>query len=105
MNPAEFAQLPGGDLVIEGLRDLRDGKCSDSALLVLIASPRLSRLGIDIPELPGVALPHEHRLFERLEDRCGADAHSQYNALTRRIVSFAHALERIQSQKIRLAGG
>src|SRR5438874_7487581 len=88
--------LPGEELVQEGLADLARGKISDCALLVVIASPRLKSLGLEIPriDLPG---PHEHRLYERLEERLGSGAHSYYNSLIRRIVSFARALEREKS--------
>ena len=47
---------------------------------------------MEIPQI-AVALPFERRLYELLEEKCGNDAQSQYNALTRRIVSFARALE------------
>jgi hypothetical protein len=88
--------LPGGDLVVEGLNDLANARLTDCSLLVLIAAPRLRGLGIQVPE-SDVPLPHEHRLYERLEERLGTEAHSHYNSLIRRIVSFAHALEREQS--------
>jgi hypothetical protein len=85
-------------LVQQGLLDLAQDKISDCALLVLIAAPRLRRIGIQIPNrsLPG---PLEHRLYEHLEERLGSGAHSAYNSLIRRIVSYARALEREQSQK------
>ncbi len=101
MSEADFIVLPGGDLVADGLSDLSNGQCSENALLVLIASPRLRTLGIDVPELHNVAMPYEHRLYERLEHQYGAGAHSRYNALIRRIVSFAHALDRIQWDELR----
>ena len=89
----QIAGLPGADLVSGGLADLKRGAVTENALLVLIASPRLKRLGIDVPARPDIPLPREHRLYELLEDKHGAGAHSQYNALIRRVVSFAHALE------------
>jgi hypothetical protein len=92
--PAEFpTDLPGADLVNQGLSDLSNHLTSDCSLLLLIVGPRLRRLGIDIPERPS-AQPFEHQLYSRLEDRLGNDAHSHYNSLLRRIDSFAHALER-----------
>jgi len=36
--------LPGGDLVREGLEDLRNGRETAPALLVAIGAPRLRRL-------------------------------------------------------------
>ena len=89
------AKLPGEDIVREGLDDLAHDRLTDFALLVLIASPRLRGLGLEIPERK-TDVPFEHQLYSRLEERWGAGAHSQYNALIRRIVSFARSLEREQ---------
>jgi len=90
------ARLPGEDLVQQGLADLAHDRITDCSLLILIAAPRLRRLGIEIPDRP-VPKPYEHQLYARLEERLGAGAHSHYNSLIRRIVSYAHALEREQS--------
>ena len=88
--------LPGQELVKQGLADLSQDRVSDASLLVLIAAPRLQRLGIQVPDRPFP--PHcEHRLYARLDERLGPGAHSYYNSLIRRIVSFAHALERERS--------
>lgn len=89
--------LPGEDLVEQGLADLAQARVTDFSLLVLIAAPRLRRLGIAVPE-PGFSGPYEHKLYERLDQRLGTAAHSYYNSLIRRIVSYASALEREQSQ-------
>ena len=85
-------------MVEQGLADLARKELSDFSLLVLIAAPRLKRLGIQVPDHP-VLRPYEHRLYERLDQRLGAGAHSYYNSLIRRIVSYARALEREQSQQ------
>ena len=45
----EQADLPGYELVSEGLDDLAAGRESVSALLVAMAAPRLRALGIDVP--------------------------------------------------------
>jgi hypothetical protein len=87
--------LPGQELVEQGIADLAHDRETDFSLLVLIAAPRLKRLGIQILERP-FPRPYEHRLYARLEDRLGGGAHSYYNSLIRRIVSYAHALEREQ---------
>jgi hypothetical protein len=89
--------LPGQDLVEQGLADLSQDQVSEAALLVLIAAPRLRRLGIPVPQGP---LPRcwEHDLYARLDERLGAAAHSYYNSLLRRIVSFARTLERERSR-------
>jgi hypothetical protein len=89
--------LPGEDLVTQGLADLAKSILSESALLVLVAGPRLRGLGIEVPE-PPLDKPYEHELYSLIEERLGTGAHSYYNSLIRRIVSYAHALEREQSR-------
>src|SRR2546422_6653230 len=90
--------LPGADLVERGLADLAGGRVSDASLLVLIAAPRLKRLGVQVPERSSQQ-PYEHQLYARLEERLGAGAHSHYNSLIRRIVSYARSLEREQGHQ------
>jgi len=87
------ALLPGNELVSQGLADLARGEISDYSLLLLVAGPRLRRLGIEIPERP-LLKPYEHALYDRIEGRLGRGAHSYYNSLLRRLDSYAHALER-----------
>jgi hypothetical protein len=80
--------LPGGDLIAAGLADLEAGHQSIPALLVSIGAPRLARLGIHVSNpLPSP----EHRLYALLCDANPGRAHSQYNALIRRLVSFERA--------------
>jgi hypothetical protein len=59
------ASLPGHELVSQGLADLSAGRESEASLLVAMAAPRLRDSG----------------------------AHSRYNALVGRIVSFVRAAE------------
>ncbi len=95
MNPAS-SPLPGEDLLHEGLADLAADRLTESALLVLIAAPRLRALGVTIPERVA-AVPFEHQLYSRLEARLGNGAHSHYNSLIRRVVSLARSLDREHS--------
>jgi len=83
--------LPGGNLIDEGVTDLREGRETIAALLVAIGSPRLRRLGIELPD----SLPEdpEHRLYDLLAKDEPDSAHSRYNALIRRLVSFERAAE------------
>jgi len=90
--PKPTADLPGAELVEQGLADLKAGHTSDFSLLLMVAGPSLRNLGLEIPERPS-ARPYHHLLYERLEERLGDDAYSYYNSLIRRIVSFTHALE------------
>ena len=85
----DLQTLPGSDLVQEGLRDLARGVDSVPALLVAIGSPKLRDLGVAVPPTPDRP---EHRLYALLAARSGNAAHSQYNALIRRLVSFERAL-------------
>jgi hypothetical protein len=87
MTPA----LPGQDLIDTGLADLRAGRETIEALLVAIGEPRLRRLGLELPgQLPDEP---EHRLYELLAREDSDAAHSRYNALIRRLVSFERAAE------------
>lgn len=83
-------RFPGGDLIASGLDDLRRGAETVPALLVSVGAPRLRRLGHEVP----APFPDpEHRLYALLA-REGPDvAHSRYNALIRRLVSFERAAE------------
>jgi len=89
--------LPGDELVRQGLDDLAHGRTTENSLLVLVAAPRLKRLGIQVPNAT-FSLPQEHQLYSLIEQRLGPAAHSYYNSLIRRIVSYSRALEREQSQ-------
>jgi len=86
-----LAIYPGGDLVAKGLSDLAHGVKSEEALLLMVAGPRLRGLGIAVREIEGVIRPYEHALYSAIESRLTTDAHSAYNALIQRIVSFANS--------------
>jgi len=85
-----YTELPGGDIVEAGLADLAREVESIPALLVAIGAPRLRELGVPVPEHP-VAGP-EHLLYALLAVTNPDSAHSRYNALVRRLVSFERAL-------------
>ena len=87
----DLRALPGGDLVEEGLSDLARGIESIPALLVSIGAPRLRRIGLPVPEQ--VIPVAEHRLYDLLASSGPDSAHSRYNALVRRLVSFERAAE------------
>jgi hypothetical protein len=81
--------VPGGDLIAEGLRDLAAGAETAASLLVSIGAPRLRQLGVQVlnPFPAG-----EHRLYAWLSRTDPDSAHARYNALIRRLVSFERAL-------------
>jgi hypothetical protein len=83
------AALPGGDIIDTGLQDLREGRETIAALLVAIGAPRLRQLGLPVPDrLPTTP---EHRLYDLLVEDDVDAAHSRYNSLIRRLVSFERA--------------
>ena len=91
MERRDFDAVPGGELIRQGLDDLAAGRESEVALLVLIGAPRLRRIGLEVPEdREGGA---EHRLYHLLARSDPDSAHSRYNALLRRLVSFERAME------------
>ncbi len=82
---------PGQDLVEKGMADLASGRETIESLLVRVGGPRLRKLGFDIPPYTG-ELP-EHQLYKLLAADDQDTAHSRYNALIRRLVSFERAAE------------
>ena len=82
--------LPGAELIQQGLLDLAAGRETVAALLVSIGGPRFRRIGFEID----APVPNaEHRLYEMLAHEDSDSAHSRYNALIRRLVSFERAAE------------
>ena len=82
--------LPGADLIDRGLSDLEEGVVSVEALLVSIGAPRLRRVGIPVDTF--INEP-ERKLYDLLAAEHTDSAHSRYNALIRRLVSFERAAE------------
>jgi hypothetical protein len=75
----------------KGLDDLQQGIPSTESLLVQVGASKLRSLGVEVPAVTSAESP-EHRLYAHLEEEFGAAAHSRYNALVRRLVSFERAL-------------
>ena len=75
-------------MIAQGMRDLSQGRETDWALLVSIGAPRLGTLGFTITS--PFSSP-ERRLYDRLAASDEDSAHSRYNALIRRLVSFERA--------------
>ena len=82
--------LPGSDLIVAGIRDLESEKETLAALLVAIGAPKLRSLGLELP--PDLPSNPEHRLYDLLSASEPNSAHSKYNALIRRLVSFERAI-------------
>ena len=87
----DYDALPGGDLVRKGLRDLEAGRETEESLLVSVGAPRLRAAGVPVPEK---TFPDpERRLYDLMAREDSDSAHSRYNALIRRLVSFESTLE------------
>jgi hypothetical protein len=81
-----MSSLPANDLIVAGIEDLQYNRETIAALLVAIGAPKLRSLGFELPKcLP--ANP-EHRLYDLLSTSGADSAHSRYNALIRKLVSF-----------------
>ena len=82
--------LPANDLILTGIEDLGLRRETIPALLVAIGAPKLRSLGLQVPE----SLPShpEHRLYDLLSATDPDSAHSKYNALIRKLVSFERAV-------------
>lgn len=86
------SEIPGSELVEAGLRDLAAGRRTVPALIVSIGAPRLRQLGFEVM-VPIDDADHALYLLLAAEDPDGADsAHSRYNALVRRLLSFERAV-------------
>ncbi|HBH96218.1 MAG TPA: hypothetical protein DDX89_00285 [Candidatus Omnitrophica bacterium] len=88
MDASSFDEMPGGEWIAQGLQDLQRGRETIPALLVSIGAPRLERAGLVVPH--PIASP-EQRLYELLSQHDAQAAHSRYNGLIRRLVSFERA--------------
>ncbi len=88
-----YENLPGGEILKDGLRDLESGIRSVSALLVLVAAPRLARCGIQIPRAVFPTSLPEHELYDLLVAEHGPEAYRLYRSLLRRLVSLENALD------------
>jgi hypothetical protein len=83
--PTHVEALPGAELIQRGIADLHAGRETADALLVSIGATRLRSVGVKLPE--SIESP-EHKLYLLLAREKGKGAHSAYNALIRRLVSF-----------------
>ena len=92
----ELRTLPGSEIVIEGLADLEAGRETVAGVAVQAAATRLRDAGLTVPAWSGRE-PAAHRLYARLAESDERNAHSHYNAILRRMASFARAAENAQT--------
>lgn len=96
MNEESLKRLPGAEIVLPGIADLEAGRESVNASAVKAAAPRLRRAGLDVSDAAGDP-PAAHVLYRQLSEQLGDGAHSRYNAILSRVVSFAGAAERARA--------
>lgn len=99
MDDRALERLPGAEIVLPGLADLQAGRMSTDALAVRSAAPRLQALGFETGE-PASGEPPAHQLYRQLHLELGDGAHSRYNAILNRVISFAQAAERARAISI-----
>lgn len=93
MPAVDLQSLPGAEIVLPGIADLEAGRRSVNAIAVQCAATRLRGVGLNAPGVEG-DVPAAHQLYRQLSEELGDGAHSRYNAILRRIASFARAAER-----------
>jgi hypothetical protein len=91
MPQQDLAKLPGAEIVLPGIEDLKAGRETVNALAVRAAAARLGVRNL-VPETDADE-PAAHRLYRLLDSELGDAAHSRYNAILRRVLSFARAAD------------
>lgn len=87
-----LSELPGSELILPGVEDLARGETHTiGALLIAIASTRLTNAGLQFPT-KHLAPEPELTLYAHLENTRD-DAYPYYNALLDSLNSFCNALE------------
>jgi len=93
LSPAEIMKLPGGERMLQGLQDWRDGQTTVNSCLVVIAFGKFRAAGLVSGEAPFAEA--ELVLYDLLKKE-GHNAYGRYNSLIRELVSFGRALARAQ---------
>lgn len=88
---ADLGNLPGAEIVLKGLEDLEAGRSTVEGAAVQVAAARLRVGGLPVPDREPAAAEPGHELYRLLAG--DPDPHSRYNAILRRIDSFARAIE------------
>src|SRR5215813_12178299 len=90
-----YDSMPGCEFIVCGIDDLQNQRETIPALLVAIGAPKLRRLGVELSyNLP---TNPENRLYDLLSATDPDSAHSKYNSLIRRLVSFERALQLVRN--------
>lgn len=89
---AELEKLPGYEIYQKGIADMESGRESSEAYAVAIGALRLRAASIPVPE-SAFSFHEPHLELYRYLKKQGGDAHSEYNSLMRRLVSFEASCE------------
>ena len=82
---------PGGERMLQGLQDWREGRTTVASCLVVIAFGKFRAAGLVTGEAP--FLEAELILYDLLRKE-GGNAYGRYNSLIRELVSFGRVLTR-----------
>lgn len=91
-SPVTTDQLPGADLIDQGLADFKSRLITVESLLVSIASPRLRACGLLNCRDSDIPADAELQLY-RLLSLSPGEPYPRYNSLLRQLISFEHALD------------
>ncbi len=84
-------RLPGGERILQGLQDWREGRTTVNSCLVAIAFGKFRAAGLVSGEAP---FPEAELVLYDLLKKEGQNACGRYNSLIRELVSFGRALTR-----------
>jgi hypothetical protein len=90
-SPDEIMRLPGGERMLQGLQDWREGRTTVNSCLVAIAFAKFRAAGLVSGEAP---FPEAELVLYDLLKKEGQNAYGRYNSLIRELVSFGRALTR-----------
>ncbi len=90
-SPDEILRLPGGERMLQGLQDWREGRTTVNSCLVAIAFGKFHAAGLVSGEAP---FPEAELVLYDLLKKEGQNAYGRYNSLIRELVSFGRALTR-----------
>lgn len=88
---AEIMRWPGGERMLQGLQDWREGRTTVASCLVVIAFGKFRAAGLVAGEAPFQEA--ELILYDLLKKE-GGNAYGRYNSLIRELVSFGRVLTR-----------
>ena len=88
-SPAEIIRWPGGERMLQGLQDWREGRTTVASCLVVIAFGKFRAAGLVTGEAPFQEA--ELILYDLLKKE-GGNAYGRYNSLIRELVSFGRVL-------------